>query len=82
MKTNNILIFLLIFISCNKAHERSCWKSNGEMSTYTIEHPPLINKLKISDDIDVILINDSLSCFTFLELFSRISLDASLLDIV
>mgnify|MGYP001165354391 CR=1 FL=1 len=61
MKTNNLLIFLVLFISCNKDHERACWKSNGEISTYTIEHPPLVNKLTISDDIDVILINDSLN---------------------
>ena len=61
MKTNNLLIFLVLFISCDKDYERACWKSNGEMSTYTIEHPPFINKLKISDDIDVILINDSLN---------------------
>ena len=61
MKTNNLLIFLVLFISCDKDNERACWKSNGEISSYTIEHPPLINKLTISDDVDVILINDSLN---------------------
>ena len=55
------IILIAILFSCKKPNERSCWKSNGEISSLTTNISPNNRTLTILDDLNLILINDSLN---------------------
>ena len=57
-----ISIILLIY-SCNKSNERPCWKSNGNKITITTPFTETFKNIELNDDVNLILINDSLNFF-------------------
>lgn len=60
-----ITISVLFFLaSCSKPENRSCWKSNGEINSITSEWIQTHHTIELKDDINLILINDSLNYLT------------------
>ena len=59
------IIFLLAImcLACKKQEDRTCWKAKGENTTITINQSS-ISQLNLYDDMNLILINDSLEVFT------------------
>lgn len=61
---NHNIIFLILTImlfGCKKTAERICFKGNGEALTIDIENEKIFNEIELFDDINLILINDSLN---------------------
>lgn len=58
-----IIFFLItiILFGCKKTTERICFKGNGELITIDIENEKTYDKIELFDDINLILINDSLN---------------------
>ena len=65
-----LLISIILFTGCKKATDRPCWKNAGENIT-DIRELPNKSTLNIFDDIDVILIKDSLD-FIEIESYSNL----------
>lgn len=51
----------IIFIGCQKANERTCFKGNGEFSSIEIGNTNSITEIELYDDLNLILIQDSLN---------------------
>ena len=60
MRLITYIILLTVIFSCKKPSERSCWKYNGELS-YINAGFITTNILTVLDDLNLILINDSLN---------------------
>ena len=56
-----VTIILIFFASCSKPKERPCWKFNGEIKSNTIDINSALRSIELKDDINLILINDSLN---------------------
>ena len=61
MRLITYIILLTIIFGCKKPNERSCWKSNGEVSYINTNITTTNNKITVFDDLNLILINDSLN---------------------
>ena len=59
-----IITILFFFASCAKPEKRPCWKSNGKIISITNEWSQAHHTLEIKEDINLILINDSLNYLT------------------
>jgi len=65
--SNKIYYFistLLLLNSCSKPNERPCWKSNGNTISITQALNQTIDSIELKDNVNLILINDSLNFFT------------------
>ena len=51
-------VFVILFMSCQKAEDRTCWKSAGEESTLEIE-VPAFDKLKLHEQLQYVLVQDT-----------------------
>lgn len=54
-----LFILFIILSGCQKPYDRECWKSNGKYQITQIQQSS-INEINLYDDINLILINDSL----------------------
>ena len=61
MRLITYIILLTINFGCKKPNERSCWKSNGEVSYIKTNITTTNNKITVLDDLNLILTNDSLN---------------------
>lgn len=59
------LLLAIIFTGCNKPAERSCLKSNGQMTTQTVNFQKSFSEISLLDDLNLILVQDSIN---FLEI--------------
>ena len=60
MRFKFLFILFIILSGCQKPYERECWKSNGKYQITQVQQSS-INEINLYDDINLILINDSLN---------------------
>ena len=58
------IIFILVLIGCKKSNERKCIKSNGPISDREIQLLKTFDRISLYDDLNLILIADSLNYLT------------------
>jgi len=59
-----IVLILMLLHSCSKTNESPCWKSNGNTISITQSLNQSIDSIELKDDVNLILINDSMNFFT------------------
>jgi len=59
-----IVLILMLLHSCSKPNESPCWKSNGNTISITQSLDQSINSIELKDDVNLILINDSMDFLT------------------
>ncbi len=64
IKFHIVITILIVIASCSKPKERPCWKFNGEIISITSEWSQTHHTIELKDDINLILINDSLNYLT------------------